>query len=226
MVPQSYYDMLALNDTASLDDVKKAYRLVAKRNHPDLFPEDERPRCLNRMVAVNEAYRAIVKDITSVARGSAVHGNDEGLKPEMNRHSPGNPQRRETSSRNASPESRKTPAAPAFDPFAPALPRDPGYVYYKRGYVLYSQGRKALLQRYNGRRLDFTNLNTDVLKLAVSSLAYFHKSYEHFRQVVERYPDSIWARDAEIKMYFLKRYDAIYRRICDNMRRQLKSETD
>jgi hypothetical protein len=201
--------MLAVAETASLDDVKKAYRLVAKRNHPDLFPEGERTVRFTRMASINEAYRVIVQNL-SVSGPRPRTSSQKTVSPDAQ-----TPKTAQTP--------KKTPVK--FDPLAPALPRDPGYVYYKRGCVLFAHGRKALLQRYNGRRLDFTNLTSDVLKLAVSSLGYFHKAYEHFRQVVEQHPDSIWVRDSELKMYFLRRYDVIYRRICENMRRQLKPAT-
>src|SRR5262245_18363382 len=64
MVPRSYDDKLAVTETASLDDVKKAYRLVAKRNHPDLFPEGERTVRLTRMASINEAYRVNVQNLS------------------------------------------------------------------------------------------------------------------------------------------------------------------
>ena len=48
------YKVLGLEQDASLDDVKKAYRKMAKLYHPDLHPDD--PEIHDKMNAVNEAY--------------------------------------------------------------------------------------------------------------------------------------------------------------------------
>ena len=48
------YKVLGLEQNASLDDVKKAYRKMAKLYHPDLHPND--PDIHDKMNAVNEAY--------------------------------------------------------------------------------------------------------------------------------------------------------------------------
>ena len=48
------YKVLGLEQDASPDDVKKAYRKMAKLYHPDLHPND--PDIHDKMNAVNEAY--------------------------------------------------------------------------------------------------------------------------------------------------------------------------
>lgn len=52
---QSYYDVLKVSPTASIDDIKFAYREAAKANHPDLGGDPA------LMLHINEAY-AILKD--------------------------------------------------------------------------------------------------------------------------------------------------------------------
>lgn len=48
------YKVLGLEQDASLDDVKKAYRQMAKLYHPDLHPDD--PDIHEKMNTINEAY--------------------------------------------------------------------------------------------------------------------------------------------------------------------------
>lgn len=48
------YKVLGLEQNASDDDIKKAYRKMAKLYHPDLHPDD--PDITEKMNAVNEAY--------------------------------------------------------------------------------------------------------------------------------------------------------------------------
>lgn len=48
------YKVLGLEKDASPDDIKKAYRQMAKIHHPDLHPDD--PNINEKMNAINEAY--------------------------------------------------------------------------------------------------------------------------------------------------------------------------
>lgn len=60
-MPDKYLKLLNLRPGASLNDVKKAYRQLAKENHPDLFTEENRKKKQEKiMVGLNEAYHAIL----------------------------------------------------------------------------------------------------------------------------------------------------------------------
>ena len=48
------YKVLGLDSDASADDIKKAYRQMARRYHPDLHPDD--PNIHEKMNEINEAY--------------------------------------------------------------------------------------------------------------------------------------------------------------------------
>ncbi|MBQ0066385.1 MAG: J domain-containing protein [Firmicutes bacterium] len=51
------YEVLGVSRDASDEDIKSAYRKLAKKYHPDLNPGDE--QAAKRMQEVNEAYNAI-----------------------------------------------------------------------------------------------------------------------------------------------------------------------
>ncbi len=52
------YKVLGVDENASIDEVKKAYRKKARENHPDLNPDD--PNAAQRMNEINEAYDRIM----------------------------------------------------------------------------------------------------------------------------------------------------------------------
>lgn len=52
-----YYKVLGVNKTASQDDVKKAYKKLARKHHPDLNPND--PAAQHRFQEINEANEVL-----------------------------------------------------------------------------------------------------------------------------------------------------------------------
>ncbi len=55
---QKFYKILGLPSTASKAEVKKAYRRLAKKYHPDLNPSKEAEQ---KFILINKAYEAIVE---------------------------------------------------------------------------------------------------------------------------------------------------------------------
>ena len=54
----NYYDILEIPQTASLSEIKKAYRLKAKLWHPDL---NHTPGARERFIEINEAYEFLIR---------------------------------------------------------------------------------------------------------------------------------------------------------------------
>ncbi|MCC8068550.1 MAG: molecular chaperone DnaJ [Ruminococcus sp.] len=62
---RDYYEVLGVPKTASEDEIKKAYRKLARQYHPDLHPDDK--DCAEKFKEVNEAYE-VLSDSSKKAR--------------------------------------------------------------------------------------------------------------------------------------------------------------
>ena len=65
MSKRDYYEVLGVAKTASDDEIKKAYRQMAKKYHPDLNPGDKDAE--QKMKEVNGAYE-VLSDADKKAR--------------------------------------------------------------------------------------------------------------------------------------------------------------
>ncbi len=54
---RDYYEVIGVSKTASEDEIKKAYRKLAKQYHPDLNPNDKEAEA--KFKEVNEAYEVL-----------------------------------------------------------------------------------------------------------------------------------------------------------------------
>jgi len=70
------YKVLGVSPTASDEEIKKAYRKLVKRYHPDMHPGDE--ACELKMKEVNAAYDAIVNRDRYAASGRSPYGGPAG----------------------------------------------------------------------------------------------------------------------------------------------------
>ncbi len=74
MAQKNYYDILGVSKTASDDEIKKAYRSLAKKYHPDLNPGDA--SAAEKLKEVNEAY-SVLSDKTK-KQNYDTYGNENG----------------------------------------------------------------------------------------------------------------------------------------------------
>ncbi len=70
------YSVLGVSRDASDDEIKKAYRSLVKKYHPDLHPNDE--AAAKKMSEINAAYDMIKSGTDSAGRPAGAYGSDSG----------------------------------------------------------------------------------------------------------------------------------------------------
>ena len=54
---RDYYEVLGVSRSATDEELKKAYRQLARKYHPDLHPDD--PTCEDKFKEITEAYEVL-----------------------------------------------------------------------------------------------------------------------------------------------------------------------
>ena len=70
------YKVLGLEADASADDIKKAYRQMAKKYHPDLHPDD--PGIVEKMNEINEAYDMLTNPSKYAVKRAQAEAEQQG----------------------------------------------------------------------------------------------------------------------------------------------------
>jgi curved DNA-binding protein len=71
---RDYYEVLGVKRDASEKDIKRAYRQLARKHHPDLQPPAERAKASERFKEINEAYE-VLSDAKKRARYDSLGAN-------------------------------------------------------------------------------------------------------------------------------------------------------
>ena len=56
---RDYYETLGVPRTATADEIKRAYRKLARKHHPDLQPAAERAKAAEHFKEINEAHEVL-----------------------------------------------------------------------------------------------------------------------------------------------------------------------
>lgn len=59
---KDYYELLELSKNASEDTIKKVFRILIKKNHPDLFEGEEKTKAEEKVKELNEAYEVLINE--------------------------------------------------------------------------------------------------------------------------------------------------------------------
>ena len=59
---KNYYEILEVNPKASKEIIEKAYRVLAKKYHPDLYTDDKQRDAEKKIKEINEAYKILSDD--------------------------------------------------------------------------------------------------------------------------------------------------------------------
>jgi len=160
-IVQSYQD-LGLTPGASLEEVKDAYRRLAKRLHPDRHPQARQGLLGQLMARVNAAYHTLRSHLAAAGeRGRQRRARTRRqTRPAPPARRPAPVARREE--RNpAAPRGLEAGRRPALPPFASRLPARPGPRPLPGGFRLVGIGRRQ------GRLVYLTEVESGVTRLVL-----------------------------------------------------------
>ncbi len=195
-----FRELLGVRGNASETEIRQAYHIRAKEQHPDIFPEDQRELQQLKMTVLNEAYAYLLSspdgDRLSGLNGSMAHVKNG------KRH-------------NEAARARRAGGVPVDCENAVGGHRDPSYAFYKQGFIHYSRALRGIEAMHYAGRMAPGSLS---YREFARGLALLRTAYTYFARVVADYPESIWCRDARVKQNRIERFSRLYRRICSNLR--------
>ncbi len=68
------YDILGVSASATMDEIKKAYRALVKSHHPDVRPDLDEPDAHERFLEIKTAYEVLVDPVRRAEHDRDPHG--------------------------------------------------------------------------------------------------------------------------------------------------------
>jgi len=185
----SFRRVLGVAADAARQDIRRAYRLRVMENHPDRFPPGSKARQELVMIALGEAYAALMS-LPGGKREADAAGIGEGPR-----------------------EAGGSPAAlgPLRDP-AYAYYKQ-GFVNFS----IAVRGIAEVSRAAGDKRLPSFSPRYRASQDVASSLRLLGAAGGYFTKVVERYPGSVWRADAEHKLARISRFTRLYTTILANL---------
>lgn len=215
-----HYQILGITPEASLLEVKKAYRILAHRYHPDKSAPERLHQNTRIMTRLNEAYRRACKEAIKKQKNAAHQAmNAKSKSAPAPSPPPAAPKRRQAQTPPASGHANADHSAPganlgsqqkAPQEKSPALPKDPAYSLYKQGHIYFHRG----FYKFYRKKEHIENK----LAAALEIIANFQKAYEYYNRVIEEHPESPWRADAAYKIQKIKKLTPIYHKIFERLR--------
>ena len=69
---KTLYDILEVSEKASKEVIDKAYKVLAKKYHPDLQAEENKSKAEAKMKEINEAYNVLSDDASRIYYGETI----------------------------------------------------------------------------------------------------------------------------------------------------------
>ncbi|XP_021683958.1 chaperone protein dnaJ 20, chloroplastic [Hevea brasiliensis] len=75
---ESFYDLLGIPKNGTLSEIKKAYKQLARKYHPDVSPPGRTEECTKMFIQIQEAYETL-----SDAKSRAMYDRDMARGPDL-----------------------------------------------------------------------------------------------------------------------------------------------
>ena len=183
---QTYYDVLGISPSASLDEIKQAFRQLARRYHPDLNPDNQ--QALQRFQEISVVYQVLSDPVArqhydqclSGQGGNSVDSVSERTAAEWYQKGVALSQRGQYEEAIAS--------------YTNALTRNPAFVdaYNQRGFAYYKvrNSAEAFADYIEAIKLDDQQATSYYYRgLTRFSLGYINAAIADYTQAIQRRPN-------------------------------------